>query len=54
MSKFEDWIEKQPRSRRRKYYLMMLALALLTIVQNSVKLWHLTPRLWHKLFGTGE
>jgi hypothetical protein len=52
MRNFEDWIEKQPRSRRLKYHWAMLALALLSIVQYSIKLWHLAPQVWRMIFGT--
>lgn len=35
---FEDWIDKQPRYRRRIYLWLTLGLAVLSVIQNSIKL----------------
>jgi uncharacterized membrane protein YhaH (DUF805 family) len=51
MWNLEEWIEKQPRSRRLKYYWVSLVLSILYVIQNLVMLWQTAPGAWRTLFG---
>jgi hypothetical protein len=51
MWNLETWIDKQPPRRRVIYLWLVLALAVIGVIQNSIKLWQIAPAAWRTLFG---
>jgi hypothetical protein len=51
MWNFEDWIEKQQRSRRMIYLWSVLGLTVIGVIYKLIQLWRIAPAAWRTIFG---